>query len=207
MHDGFHRSVEAEFARYPNDSYGVIQCRLNVKTRNRPGQNTFKVHPYQAMCFTPGLSKDFWNATMNVSVGLRVDFSLYGAMFQRHFPNIVPIPFITGGELRHYSRWRDPKGYIVYIQDAIRNKVSHRLGRALSFTWQESTFVDQVLAKIEPDDPSVDANSLRDLQQADRRRDNVTRMARHLLFYRQVNAWLSRGRGALIRGLDPVEPG
>ena len=58
--------------------------------------------------FTPGLSKEFWAAAASIPAEVKREYRLYLRLLERHFPEALGIPFISGSTMVRAGRGSTP---------------------------------------------------------------------------------------------------
>lgn len=199
MLESFSQVLKEETSKYPDDDDGVTQFVVRNRTRHRTAPNPLKVYANDALPFTPGLSRDFWELAARVPTALKHDHRLYFEIFRRHLPALGAIPFLSAGALHRGTSGRTP---LYFLETARRGLGRTRVGaRALRemgvrFGWEPSAVLARVLADVSLDDPRLNADHMRGLRQDTGTADPIRRRAQHLLFYWQVWKWVMDGRSA-----------
>ena len=67
--------------------------------RNRMGHNPLKVYANDVLCFTPGLTREFWTTAAAIPYSEKWDFNLYFRLFREQFPEALRTPFCSAGRL------------------------------------------------------------------------------------------------------------
>jgi len=200
MYTAFHNCLEAEKARYSQNTFGTFEFMVRNRMRNRTTINPLQVYANTVLPFTPGLSKPFWNLIGSIPYELKAGSRLYLTIFERYFPKFHKIPFLSGGNLyfqqshgrnRWLARamqWSKHPG----IQDG-----QLRLRRLLTGSWgywKESQFIPKVISQVNPAHPDLHQATVELLQQTPTSQNEPMKYPmQHLLFYWQVWRWIMSG--------------
>ena len=161
MYEGFLQSFDQEKDKYPNNGDGVSQFVINNRMRNRTATNPLQVYSNKVLPFTPGLNKDFWNIIAKIPYELRTNFKLYFEIYNRHFPQMMQFPFVSGSTLFNYNPTIDNT-----IKNAIRKLVPWRFQAKLGllFTWERSKLVRKILNTIDETHPDLNPEGVLELK-------------------------------------------
>jgi hypothetical protein len=114
---------------YSNDEYGVTEFVTRSRMLNRTGPNPLKVYANDVMPFSPGLSKNLWEATGGIPFKVKADFALYKKVFRDHFPELRTLPFCSAGELHTTTDAFNPEISKIKLRGWLMSK--YKLSRAI----------------------------------------------------------------------------
>lgn len=191
--------LRAERNRYPNNGDGAKQFFSRNRTRNRTAMNPLTVYANQALPFTPGLNRQAWETNVSVVTKGKGKEESFVALMRRHFPELLRVPFVSGGDLFGPNAW-DPATAIEHararwlrLQQRARGSrwsPAFRTGPSAS-PWVETGMVERVVLAVDPDHGGLDPDGVRRVQAA--LGSPESRGAAHVLFYWQVWHWIMRG--------------
>jgi hypothetical protein len=200
MTDGLADAVRCERERCIGGPAGVAQFFVRNRARNRTTPNALKVYAQYALPLMPGFTKAFYNRATAIPPAFKKDDALYRLILERHFPRLAQLPFCSGGQLlpgAHGQTW-------MYRLLAARSRIvehpriGHWLRRAgLTPMPAASTFVSQAVRDVELDDPTLNADGIRELRGTRSSNSVEDSAARELVFYWW--AWQSAMRGQTAR--------
>jgi hypothetical protein len=191
MHQRLVETVRAEVARYADDEFGVFEFAVRNRTRNRLAANPYKVFAEQALPFTPGVTRAFFDRVYELSGAIRGLSELRVKVFREHFPEALDVPFCSGGKLLDGS----PRPSVAFAAAQLRARVlrSWRVRSALEragvlrpVAFDLSRVLRGALAAVDLDDPRLDADAVRSLRSGEGANDPVRAQAREYLFYWQT---------------------
>ena len=202
MYDGFLEILEAEKSQYTNDGFGVSQFIVRNRTRNRIATNPLQVYANIVPTFTPGLTKDFWSIAASLPFEVKTNFRLYRQIFQQHFPEMLTVPFVSGGKLipsQYFSLTHELLTKADNIQSVLSQLKAGRgllkiLGISRNYQFfQPCKFLGSVIAKVNPEHPELNSEQVSQIKALNE--TNPTRYSpeRELLFYWQVWRWIIDG--------------
>ena len=168
MRERFDELLREEVARYPDDEYGVFEFSVRNRTRNRLGTNPFKVFGTDALPFTPGITRDFYNRVYALSGRVRGLTALRFRLLREHFPEALAVPFCSGAKLvaatpaqHHRLRIARARGRV--LKNWYARRALERLGVVRTFSFDVGTVKRDLLASVDLDDPRLDADAARAL--------------------------------------------
>jgi hypothetical protein len=180
-----HTTLSDEIARCHEGPPGVAEFFVRNRARNRTTPNALKVYANFVLPFMPGLTKAFYEQAVPIPPPLKADDALYRRILDRHFPALARVPYCTGGHLLPGS-----SPTLEYLLLAARSAVIEhpRVGsvlRRLGLTpaRPESLVVTNAVRTVNPDDPVLNRDSVRKLQQTAADGTNEDTLARELVFY------------------------
>ena len=179
------RTLADEIARCHPGPAGVAQFFCRNRARNRTTPNALKVYANFLLPFMPGLTKAFYERGVRIPPVVKADDALYRLILERHFPALARLPYCSGGELLPGST-RTLEYRLLAARSAI---VEHpRVGnflRRLGMTPARpaSGAVASAVRTADLDDPVLNADRVRELQQTPPSGTNEDTFARELLFY------------------------
>ena len=103
MYEGFASLLREESARYADDEYGVVQFSLHNRTRLRIAANPYRVFAFDALPFTPGLTREFYGMVAGLGNHAKGGHRLVHRLYRDFFPQALQVPFISGGRLVNLS--------------------------------------------------------------------------------------------------------
>jgi len=184
----FHDRTIALRKQYANDGHGVMEYVNRNYKRNRTGPNAYKVYAERVPCLTPGSTRDYWAMTAALPHSVRCGHELYRTIFDRHFPELSALPFITSGKIIH-SVSKPP---VAERLDRYVHAASRRI-RKLRPYFRPSELVAPVVASVDPDHPDLSADGVRAIQARLRRNPTKHPSEAELLFYWQIWRWIVEG--------------
>ena len=190
MYGRFQDALREEVARYPDDEFGVFEFSVRNRTRNRLGTNPFKVFGNDALAFTPGMTRTFYERVYELSGAVRGLTALRLKLFRDHFPEALTVPFCSGGKLLPAGprfdagiRWRRVRGKALknwYVRRSLE-----RLGLYHPFDFDLETVQRELLADVDASDPCLNGDAVRSLLHGTPATP-LDEMARERLFYWHV---------------------
>ncbi|MCI0546700.1 MAG: hypothetical protein L0027_05400 [Candidatus Rokubacteria bacterium] len=198
MEEGFREAVAEARGRYAADGFGLAEFVVRSRMRNRTALNPLMVFANRVLPFTPGLSKAFWAVAASIPAEVKRGYGLYLRLLERHFPEGLGTPFISGSTMVRAGRGFDP----LYLRTRITSRlvrvsyvggVIRRLGLRPRLVREESVIVEQALARVDPAHPDLHADGVRRLLRERAPGDPLWRGARQYLFYWQIWRWMVDG--------------
>jgi hypothetical protein len=181
MRPAFQRQLAAEAASCGPGDAGLLEFEARHQLRNRMGHNPLKVYSNDVLCFTPGVSREFWTLAASIPYAQKWNFGLYFRLFREHFPEALRTPFCSAGQLwtdrvrlnpwYHAARLFPPPG-----AQNVADWVKRRRGAPLP------AVVPKTLAGVEPDHRDLNREAVAPLLRRPPR-NAVEREAQALLFY------------------------
>jgi hypothetical protein len=130
MYEGFARLLREECARYRDDEHGVVQFSLRNRTRLRIAANPYRVFAFDALPFTPGLTRAFYSIVGGLANRHKGAHRLVHRVYRDYFPEGLRVPFISGGRLVNLSgrrSWEYTRASVMqaltgnwYVAEALR---------------------------------------------------------------------------------------
>ncbi len=209
MYKGVKECLEQEGTKYPDDEYGLRYFLMLNRVRNRLATNPFKVYANIVLPFTPGLSRDFQNYTINIPMHVKHNWVAYLKIFRDHFPEAMKVPWCSSGMLIKPNGKINPihKLYMYItnlgLLDSIKKyplaeAVARKLGKQPGIG-KENSLVRQTIALVNPGHSDLKADGIRLLQNEFSASDPVVRNAHALLFYWQIWRWIMEGQLTMPR--------
>jgi hypothetical protein len=174
--------------------------------RNRMGHNPLKVYGNDVLCFTPGVSRDFWSLAARIPYAAKWNFRLYFEIFRDHFPEGLQVPFCSMGQLWTDRFRSDPLYHWAKLFPPPGAARAARLLKRLGLRQKVPLLLNRVIACIDPEHPDLNLGEVLELQRGDAQNNAVSAAARPLLFYWQVWRWLMEGRFPEMRASLFPEP-
>jgi hypothetical protein len=204
MYGRFQDVLREEVARYPDNEFGVFEFSVRNRTRNRLGTNPFKVFGNDALAFTPGVTRTFYERVYELSGAVRGLTALRLKLFRDHFPAALTVPFCSGGKLLRAGpgfdagiRWARVRGKALknwYVRRSLE-----RLGLYHPFDFDLETVQRELLADVDASDPRLNGDAVRSLLRG-APATPLDEMARERLFYWHVKQLVLR-RPHAVRAL------
>jgi hypothetical protein len=196
MYGRFQDALREEVARYPDDEFGVFEFSVRNRTRNRLGTNPFKVFGNDALAFTPGVTRTFYERVYELSGRVRGLTALRLKLFRERFPEALTVPFCSGGKLLSTApglgvgvRWARVRGEALkhwYVRRSLE-----QLGLYRPFDFDLETVQRELLADVDPGDPRLNGAAVRALLRGTPATP-LDEMARERLFYWHVKQLVLR---------------
>jgi hypothetical protein len=203
MYERFQDVLREEVARYRDDEFGVFEFSVRNRTRNRLGANPFKVFGNDALAFTPGVTRAFYERVYELSGAVRGLTALRLRLFREHFPEALTVPFCSGGKLLPSGsgfdaglRWATVRSTALknwYVRRSLE-----RLGLYHPFDFDLETVQRELLADVDAGDPRLNGDAVRALLRGTPATP-LDAMARERLFYWHVKQLVLR-RPHAVRG-------
>jgi Glutamine amidotransferase domain len=194
MYERFRAALEEEVSRCDSGDVGLLQFEARNQMRNRMAHNPVNIYSNDVLCFTPGISREFWSLAASIPYSAKRDFRLYLEIFRKHFPRALEVPFCSMGKL--YSAGANP-GADYYLRHFSAPPGAHTLATMLKRlgldSWNNSKLIDRVVASVSPDHPDLCDDFVRAVQRNAAARNQMIKNARVLLFYWQVWRWVMEG--------------
>jgi hypothetical protein len=196
MRTAFDRQLTREAAACPRTDAGLLEFEARHQMRNRMGHNPLKVYSNDVLCFTPGLTRDFWTLASSIPYAEKWNFRLYFRLFRERFPEALRTPFCSAGQLWSDRLRLDPFYYAAQLfpppgaQAAARMWKRWRGGAALP------AIAARTVAGIDPSHPDLYRDAVAQLQREGPRRA-VGHHAQALLFYWRMWRDVMEGRARL----------
>jgi len=189
MHDAFSQSLRNEISKYPDNESGIAQFEAFNRMRNRTSPNALKVYSNIAMPCMLGVSRPFWELAAEVPYAASRDYALYFELFRRYVPQVVRVPFLTGGMFLR-DRTCGLQGLADKLVCLLGGSPAIQKGqRACRYFlhgskkyWAESKFLRLTRDRLNRDHSDIDADGLDKLDDQ-----------RHLPFYWQMWRWVMSG--------------
>lgn len=196
MEERFGELLREEVARYRDDEFGVFEFSVRNRTRNRLGTNPFKVFGVDALPFTPGITRDFYERMYSLSGRLRGVTALRARIMRERMPEALDVPFCSGGKLISVTPGLHPSLRLARVRARLLKpwlvrRVLERTGLHRPFAFDLETVKRDLLASVDLDDPRLNRVAARDI--ADRQgTGNVADRASEQLFYWHVKRLVLR---------------
>lgn len=199
IYDNFIDILEREKSLYPDNVYGVGEFIMRNRIRHRIAPNPLQVYSNILPSFTPGLSKDFGNVVASLPFEVKGNYNLYLQIFHNHFPELLTIPFVSGGKLvrpQPFSPWHDFFNTTHKLQTSMaKTKVGRGLLRLLKVPlhhqfFQRSKFVNQVIGMINLEDSDLSPDGVIGVQELIKANPQKFNYDVELLFYWQMWRWI-----------------
>jgi hypothetical protein len=202
MCDAFNDLLQHERTKYSDDAFGVYEFMMRNRMRNRTAFSPLKIYANAVLPFTPGFSKTFWEVIGSMPYHIRARGQLYFKIFQCHLQKIADIPIVSGQTLylkhaKGSARWIASTIYwlehCLFIKE-MRKSVQKLMTGRWQY-WPESTLISDVISKVTPEHPELNAGEVQTLMQLSPNLFNpVYYQEQHLLFYWQTWRWISEGQ-------------
>ncbi|NET43123.1 hypothetical protein [Okeania sp. SIO2B3] len=200
IYDNFIDTLENEKSLYENNTYGVAEFIMRNRIRHRIAPNPLQVYTNVLPNFTPGLSKDFCNIVASLPFEVKGNYRLYLQIFQNHFPELLTVPFVSGGKLvppQAFSPWYDFFNTAYKLQSSVAKvKLGRGLLRLLKVPlhhqfFNRSKFINQVIAMVNPEHPDLNPDGVLRVQKLIKANPKKFSDDIELLFYWQIWRWLT----------------
>jgi len=200
----FEEQHEKEMRRYDRENdggFGKLEFTTREPTRHRYGPNPFKVFANRLLPFTPGSSKAFWDTAAAIPQVHKVDFKLYRAIYESCLPEMLDVPFCSGGHLlpgTRFSLWHS----VLSRTEKLRNRRSFRRLTNKIFpksAFNPSRFIKMVISQINPEHHNLNAEGVRRIQKSVDAGTQNQFYEVSLLFYWQVWRWIMEGKIRQVR--------
>ncbi len=195
IYEEFMAVLQDEKGKYSDDGFGVHQFMVRNRTRHRISINPLKVYANIVLPFTPGLNKELWSITPTIPPELKANYRLYLEIYHRHFPEMLTIPFVSGGNLlrpKPFSPLHDFFATACKVQSIVaKSKAGRNLLQQFGVPlhhklFKPSTLLGEAIAQIDPDHPDLNPDTIRQIQTANQTDPTCYSSDRELLFYWQV---------------------
>lgn len=202
MIEGVVAALQEEREALPATRAGLARFSIRNRWPNRTATTPLKVYANHALPLLPATSRSFWNTVCTIPSALKKNNAVYAELFRRHLPEALQLPF-CGEKGIHSSRrfapsvWlRNAWGEACYYARRSRMLPGIRQVRKWLASAGREELPDPlagIIEAIDPDQPGLDADGVRSVQQAEKPYDRQTSDARKLLFYWQLWHWTMRG--------------
>lgn len=208
-------AVTAEVSRlrrhYPGDGNGVWRFTVEHRMRNRSSPNPTQVYANRVLPFTPALNRRLWEMVASLDLETlrsarlaRRGDELARRLLVDHFPAAAAVPFCTEEKLYAFQGFHPSLYFMNFCGDSQyylrRLGITSTLRRVYSRCFSSSathesnlSLFNLVLSSTDPDDPELNGSTVRMLLR-EPQTDSVSRVAKKMLFYRQVWRWTIEGR-------------
>ena len=210
IQEEFLEKLEVEKSQYSDDDFGVAEFTERNRIRNRIALNPLQVYGSIVPTFTPALTKDFSAIIAALPFEVKSEFRLYKQIFQQHFPEMLTIPFVSGGKLirpQPFSPWHDFFNTSYKLQTSIAKiKVGRGLLRLLKVPlhhqfFHRSKFVNQVIGMVNPENSDLNPDGVIHVQKLIKANPKKFNYDVELLFYWQVWRWVIESKTDLYEVL------
>jgi hypothetical protein len=200
MRAAFDRRLAEEAASCPETDAGLLEFEARHQMRNRMGHNPLKVYSNDVLCFTPGLSREFWTLAASIPYREKWDFRLYFRIFREQFPEAQRTPFCSAGRLWSDRLRLDPFYSAAHLFPPPGAPMAARLWKRLRGGAPLPPIAACTVARIDPEHPDLNRDAVARLQ-GQGPRGAVGHHAQALLFYWQIWRDVMEGRA---RAVDSV---
>ncbi|MBN2212136.1 MAG: hypothetical protein JW709_12130 [Sedimentisphaerales bacterium] len=209
MYDDFRQAFTDDISQYADDDFGVAKFQMSSQMRRGLSISPLMVYANRVLPFTPCLSKAMWNLAAQIPRGVTAHHQLYLKIFAEFFPEASSVPFCSGSKFFSYRSftpdlWAWKKlgqalGKCRYYgrrlgRTPLIGSVLRGMGVKSSDNKWTNDLLDTVIRQVSPDDTDLNADTVRCLQQKTPPFTWSTRLARRMLFYRQMWLWIMEGR-------------
>jgi hypothetical protein len=185
MRDGLERAVHREIDACHPAPHGTQQFFQRNRIRHRIAPNTLKVYASFLLPLLPGLARAFYERVVPIPPSARKGEALYFRIFERHFPELARIPWCSGGHLMPGTRkglgYRAIAARSAAVEHPRTGDILRRLG--VTASRGEVRYVSDAVRSAPLDDPYLNADGIRTLQQTAPSGTNADTFARELVFY------------------------
>jgi len=195
MFRSFKERLDHEVAKYSDDCAGVNGYAISNWSRNRTALNPCQVYSNHALCFLPGMCREFMDIVGGLPYEMKKNGRLYNRIFNQYFSQVADIPVCSGGQFFMPSTKAMHQWQLKAIKAGNRFR-SHRMTQGLlrrvnksSFEWDQSRLVDRVLERADLGHPDLNNDAVKEW-----RSWHKYSYEKALLFYWQVWRWIMEGK-------------
>jgi len=209
MYDDFRRVFTEDMSQYPDDDFGVAKFQMSSQMRRGLSISPLMVYANRVLPFTPCLSKAMWDLAAQIPRSVTAHHQLYLKLFAEYFPEAGSVPFCSGCKFFSYrsftpdlwawkklgQAWEKGRYYKRRLdRTPVMGPVLRRLGVESSDNKWTNDLLDTVIRQVSPDDADLNADAVSSLQKQTPPFTWTTRLARNMLFYRQIWLWMMQGK-------------
>jgi hypothetical protein len=200
MRMAFDRRLAEEAASCPRTDAGLLEFETRHQLRNRMGHHPLKVYSNDVLCFTPGLTREFWALAAAIPYSAKWDFRLYLRLFREQFPEALRTPFCSAGRLWSDRLRLDPFYYAARLFPPPGAQAAARLWKRWRGGAALPAIAARTVARIDPAHPDLNPDAVARLQR-EGPRGAAGYHAQALLFYWQVWRDVMEGRVRAAEGV------
>jgi hypothetical protein len=193
MRIAFDRRLAEEAASCPRTDAGLLEFEARHQMRNRMGHNPLKVYSNDVLCFTPGLTREFWTMGAAVPYSDKWDFDLYFRLFREQFPEALRTPFCSAGRLWSDGLRLDPLYHAARLFPPPGAQAAARLWKRWRGGASLPAIAARTVTRIDPAHPDLNRDVVARLQR-EGPRGAAGHHAQALLFYWQMWRDVMEGR-------------
>lgn len=213
MYEDFRQLLFNEISQFTDDDFGTARFQMAHQMRHYLANNPTKVFAHTALPYTPALSKDLWNLAGSIPLSVTADMKLYFKLYADYLPEAMNVPFCSGGRgisHRAFTPLLDAEARLSSLASSVRyyrkrlpktpvlGPMFNKLGLAPSVQSEYNPLIEEVIQRISPDHPSLNADAVRQLQNDTPPYSWPSRLGRRTLFYWQI--WQCIMEGKLTTG-------
>jgi len=193
MRIAFDRRLAEEAAACPRTDAGLLEFEARHQMRNRMGHNPLKVYSNDVLCFTPGLTRDFWTIAASIPYSEKWNFGLYFRLFREQFPEALRTPFCSAGRLWSDRLRLDPLYHAARLFPPPGAPMAARLWKRWRGGAPLPAIAARTVARIDPGHPDLNRDAVARVQR-EGGRGAIGHHAQALLFYWQMWRDVMEGR-------------
>lgn len=213
MYENFRELLINEISQFSDDDFGTARFQMANQMRYYLANNPATVYAHTALPFTPALSKDLWNLAGSIPLSVTSDMKLYFKLYADYLPEALNVPFCSGGRgISHkaFTPVLDAEARLSSLASSIRyhwkrlprtpglGPMLNKLGLTPNVRSEYNPLIEEVIQRIPPDHPSLNADSVLRLQKDEPPYSWPSRLCRRTLFYWQI--WQCVMEGKLTAG-------
>ena len=209
MYEGFRKLLKNEIGKFTDDDFGTKRFQMANQMRYWLAINPQTVYAHTALPFTPGLSKDLWNLAGSIPESVTSDMKLYFKLYADYLPEAQNVPFCSGGRgISHkaFTPVLDAEARLSSLYKSVRyhgkrlprtpglGLALKKLGLTPNVRSEYNPVIEEVIQRIPPDHPSLNADAVIKLQKDEPPYSWPSRLGRRTLFYWQIWQWVMEGK-------------